>query len=833
MHAKHLILAITLTMISATLLVYASPGFELVDSYWLSGPAPNVASVLRVVLRYTHASGNVSLNATLKVMGVGGLNVEANASYLGYLAQGSTLNLNFELDLPEGPYASFYPATLNVSYNTYSLSLDFQVGFANQPSFTVSSSATTLKKGEANIVNLIVYISNAPARNLDVRVTPASAFATIIGGSLSRHGLVRVGEKLQLPFTLHVDSAAGDSVAVSVTISYEDFSRTPGTQTVTLGFQTTRSKGSPSISCSLSPNRIQSGQRTSTALIVANTGVSVAKDVRVALTSLSPGVALLSGSTAYLGDLAPGESKSVGLLLRADRTAVGVAQLQLSISYFDEYGDSRVSTVSVGFEVARSPEPVLTVELLNSSLPYGLNSFMAVKIANVGGSKALDVVVDAVPGGGFYVLSQSRVKVGVIDPGTVTTIPFLVRVETLSGSVTATLRLRYYDEYGYEYNDLVQASLNVTRTGPHLAIRVLNATLYPNKVNRVALMLVNVGSTKASNVSVALTSQSPEIGAVIGSSTINLGSVEPNKTVLAEFYVFVQPRLYGAFQLLAGISYSGIDGRSYREVYTVGFEVRGTWELSVAAASTIPPIVFPGDNLVQLIVALVNSGDYMARDLEVKFIGNEWVKPVSEGAAVAFIPYMPVGQSLTLTFLVAVDEKAIIGNHRLRIDASGSPLYFTLTILEKATFTVRNVSSLNMVSGGRGYKLVYEVENASNSTAEDVRVELFSPFVTGTTSVYLGTLSPGERKLAVFEVNIDSAAPPGQLPLDVKVSWKQQQRSLSQYARSHMFVEAPRALSPFAIAAVALVAGALIVYYKRSLIVQKLIRWRGGKLDSS
>lgn len=821
------IAAIAITL--ATAISCASPSFEVVDAYWISGPTPNARSLLRVVVRYAGSSGSVELNATLRITGVRGRDLEARADYSGYLARGSTLNLDFELDLPEGPYASYYPATVTIERNGSPETLSFQVGFAGEPSFAVSADTTLLRRGEANRVNLSIEVEGAPARNVDIRVTPASAFVTIIGGSLSRQGLVSAGERLQIPLTVQVDSAAGDSVAIGVAISYEDFSRVPSTLTLAVGFQAIRSKGSPILSCSLSPSRIRSGQRAIAMLRVANVGASVARDVRASIASLSPGVALLSGSSAHLGDLAPGASRSIELTLRADRTVVGVAQLQVSLSYYDEYDDARVTTVSVGFEVARAPQPLLSIELLNSSVVYGVNSPLAVRVVNIGDARAIDAVIDAVPGGGLYVLSPTRVKVGAIDPGEAANHLFLVRAETPGGSVTATFRLRYYDEHDYEYNDVFQASINVTRRGAHLTIEALNRTLHPNRVNRVVVRVVNAGQARAINASVALTSHSPEVGAVLGPSTVNVGRIEPGGSALTAFEVFVQPRVYGALQLLAAVSYSGDDGLPRRDVYTLGFEVRGSWELSVAAAVAVPPVVFPGDNLVQLVVTLVNSGDYMARDVEVRFVGNEWIKPVSEGAAEAFIPFLPVGQTVALTFLVGVSGGAPIGNHRLMVEASGRALYFTLTILERASFAVRNASALHAVRGGRGYKLVYELENTSNSTAEDVRVELFSPFVTGTVSAYLGTLSPGERKLVVFEVNIDSAAPLGRLPLDVKISWTQQQRGLSQYSRSYLIVEEGGGPSPLAPAAVA--AAALLAYYKRGTL-RGLLRRVGAALTA-
>ena len=828
MKVKTIILAILAVASAAALSVKAEPVFELHDAYWQAPPAAGVNNTLVVVLKYRGASCNLTIEANLTVKGVAGRDLAASANYSGYLAQGALIPLRFPLDLPEGPLASYYPAQLRVLCDGSETDIGFQVGFAGSPSFSVAADKTVLWKGEVNQVTITVSVEDAPARNVEVRVTPASAFLTVLGGSLRREGFAGAGERLALPISVIVDSAAGDSVALSVAVSYEDFARNPRMQILTVGFQAVRAKGLPFFACVLSPSRVPSGQRSQLYLYVTNTGPSAARDVKVSASGLSPGVAILSGSSASLGDLAPGETRVVPLLVRADRTALGVAQLQLTISYYDEYGDARVSVVTIGFEVARSPSPLLSVKLLNGTLPYGLNSKLVASIVNLGDAAAVDVSVDAVPGAGVYVLEAARVRVKRVEAGRSVDIPFTVRAAPLEGSATITFRLEYYDESGERYVDALQVSFNVTRNDPSITLTPLNRTLHPNRVNRVVILVRNAGSAEARNVTVALTSQSPEIGAVVGPSTVNVGSLGAGASAEVAFDVFVQPKVYGALQLIAAASYSSSDGRPFRDLRALGFEVHGDWELSVAAAVTVPPVVFPGDKLVRLVVALVNSGDYMARNVEVRFLGNEWVKPSAASGAEAFIPYLPVGQSATLYFLADVSDGAPIGNHKLAINASGRLLYFTLTVLEKASFKVRNVTSLEVERGGRGYKLVYEVENASNSTAEDVRVEVFSPFVTGTTSVYLGTLAPRERKLVTFEVNVDRIAPVGELSIDVRVSWSQEGRGLSQYIRSSLHVREPKGVSPLALAAALAVAAAALAYYKRGGLKELAARLRGG-----
>jgi hypothetical protein len=251
------------------------------------------------------------------------------------------------------------------------------------------------------------------------------------------------------------------------------------------------------------------------------------------------------------------------LLVRADRAAVGVAQLQLTLTYYDEYGDARASTVSVGFEAARSPSPLLAVKLLNGTLPYGLNSMLVISIVNLGDAAAVDVSVDATPGAGVYVLEAARVGVRRVEAGCSVEIPFTVRAAPTESSATITFRLEYYDESGERYADALQVSFNVTRSDPSVTLTPLNRTLYPNRVNRVVVLVRNAGSAEARNVTVALTSQSPEIGAVVGPSTVNLGSLAAGASAEVPFDVFVRARraprsagrparLTSAVQLLEG-----------------------------------------------------------------------------------------------------------------------------------------------------------------------------------------------------------------------------------------------------------------------------------------
>ncbi|RLI91292.1 MAG: hypothetical protein DRO65_01540 [Candidatus Altiarchaeales archaeon] len=137
---------------------------------------------------------------------------------------------------------------------------------------------------------------------------------------------------------------------------------------------------------------------------------------------------------------------------------------------------------------------------------------------------------------------------------------------------------------------------------------------------------------------------------------------------------------------------------------------------------------------------------------------------------------------------------------------------------------------LKAYTGQRGYEIILEVENNSSSTAKDIRVEIYSPFLTGTTSTYIGTLSPSEKRLISFEVDVDDVAPVGVMPIEVKIKWVQEERSLTQYSTIYMVIE-ERKLPILAIAVIGLFVAAfvvIVIYIQRGSISRYIAVIRKG-----
>ncbi len=807
--------------------------FRVVDAYWTAPPVAGGPNVLNVKVEYSGSGKAENITATLKLLDVAGVDLEANDYYNGSVTEGLRIEFSFNFTIPEGAKASYYRGVLTLEYfkddTLLKESLELQVGFTGTPSFSINPGKTMLTRGKSEKAKLLIGVKEAPARNVEVRVTPASPFVTVVGGNLRRSGIVEAGEVLELDFKLIVDSNAGDSVAVTVTITYSDFSKTPGTVTETIGFKVS-GYSMPQLEASLSPRKVVSGKTATLYVTITNRGGSTARQVYATVSPASPGIAVLKGSSQSLGDIPPHSSKSFSVSVRADRGLSGTASLILTLTYLDESDDSHATTLTLGFEVLRGSTPVLVASTREEVLPLGREKNLTLEVSNIGDGRAENVILDVLSGQGFMVLSNSRFLIEKLEPGETAQIELRVFASpAFRESSIVNLKLKYYDEYGEEYSDAFNLAFKVEEPGkPLLELKPLNDTLLPNKVNKVYFEVLNRGLGSARNVSISFASPSLEIASLVGVSTHLIEEIKPNQTIILEYKVFVQPRVYGAIQLVASLSYQDDYENYYNRILGVGFKVEGVWELSVLQTVTNPPVLFPGDKMVKLVVTLSNTGDYMAKAVNLTLIGGKYLKPSTFATSVAYLPYLPVGEAAPLVFLIDVSKETPPGNHEVLIEADGREIRFRLTVLEKARLEIANVTKLYTCPGERGYRIVLSIKNLSNYTVEDVRVDLYSPFITGTTSTRIGEMLPGEERLVVFEVDVDEVTPPGVLPVDAKVSWSQDGRRLSESYKLYLNVyEKKPPILLYAVVLFVILAAVLLLAKKTTLFAMLREKMRG------
>ena len=799
MKTKIIALMLTTTFLitlSTALPKAASEDFELTDAYWSTPLTLGGTNELVVKVR-CNIAGAENLQAELTLYNVAGSNLVNTSSYPYGIDKGAVITLRFSYDIPDDATQSFYKASLHLSYlvngSPRTETIDFNVGFQGKPQFDVSSSTSTLARGKTTSVTITVSVQESPARNVEISVSSLSPLVTVIGGNAERQGIIDIGEEIKLLVNVLVDSAAGDTATLTVTINYEDFDRQHYTETLNIGFRVQRG-GEPHISASVSPNSVISGSLTTIWITLRNTGSGTARDVHVELSSNDPRLTVVSGTSVSLGDISSGASARFAARLQVDTTASGVASLTLRITFFDQYGDSQLEVINAGLRILKGEKPIIAISSNNLTAPPSKMVKIFLTVTNIGGAQAEDIVLDIVSGQGIFVVNTSRMLIKRLSPKANATVNFDAIFQDVDSAVL-NVKARWTDIYGHEYFDTFNLAIQVKAPQkPVLDIETKTKILNPNKVNVIELIIKNTGNAAAYNVSLNLASPSPEIGSLIGTSHRKIPELLPGKNTTITYKVFVQPRVYGALQLPLQISYKDEWDKKYSNLMVLGFEIKGDWEISVVYVETYPYTIFPGDKLVQLKLTLTNSGDYLAKNIDIRFMGSKdgKIRPTSTEGAHVFLPYLPVGNTAKVVFLADFSSELRPGNYDLYLNASGKPVKFTVTVVEKASFNVYNNSPLTFYQGQKGVKLVLTIENAGHVKADNVRIELYSPFISGMTSTYVGTMDADEKRRLVFEIDVDELAPLGNIPIEVKIMWTQEKRETYQTLKIHALIKQPR-----------------------------------------
>ena len=780
-----------------TALSKAAPeDFELTDAYW-STPLTLGGTNELVVKVKCNIAGAENLQAELTLYNVAGSNLVNTSSYPYSIDKGAVITLRFSYDIPSDATQSFYKASLHLSYlvngSPRTETIDFNVGFQGKPQFDVSSSTSTLARGKTTSVTITVSVQESPARNVEISVSSLSPLVTVIGGNAERQGIIDIGEEIKLLVNVLVDSAAGDTATLTLTINYEDFNRQHYTETLNVGFRVERG-GEPHISASVSPNSVISGSLTTIWITLRNTGSGTARDVHVELSSNDPRLTVVSGTSVTLGDIPSGASARFAARLQVDTTASGVASLTLRITFFDQYGDSQLEVINAGLRILKGEKPIIAISSNNLTAPPSKMVKIFLTVTNIGGAQAEDIVLDIVSGQGVFVVNTSRILIKRLSSKANTTVNFDAVFQDVDSAVL-NVKARWTDMYGHEYFDTFNLAIQVKAPQkPVLDIETKTKILNPNKVNAIELIIKNTGNAAAYNVSLNLASPSPEIGSLIGTSHRKIPELLPGKNMTITYKVFVQPRVYGALQLPLQISYKDEWDKKYSNLMVLGFEIKGDWEITVVYVETYPYTIFPGDKLVQLKLTLTNSGDYLAKNIDIRFMGSKdgKIRPTSTEGAHVFLPYLPVGNTAKVVFLADFSSELRPGNYDLYLNASGKPVKFTVTVVEKASFNVYNNSPLTFYQGQKGVKIVLTIENAGHVKADNVRIELYSPFISGMTSTYVGTMDAGEKRRLVFEIDVDELAPLDDMPIEVKITWTQEKRETYQTLKIHALIKQPR-----------------------------------------
>ncbi len=442
-------------------------------------------------------------------------------------------------------------------------------------------------------------------------------------------------------------------------------------------------------------------------------------------------------------------------------------------------------------ESGNQSRPVISLKLEVTRIPVEEERDLPVVVQNMGNATAEKAILDFYPGAMMVMESDSRFVVKNLTPGDAKVVKLKVRISKYAtGPVKLWVRMMYWDKNGTFYTDYVQLSVEPIIPGsPNILLVPSDQVVVPDKINILNFSVVNYGGD-ADNVTVKLVVPS-QVGAIIGPNTEFAGEVKRGERENLSIQVYVFPGVYGALEVEAYISYRDFRGVPDTSVQTFGYRVRGSARIAVSTYYTNPTPVFPGDRYVRLVVVINNIGDYVARDVWVNLSLPKGMKPSFAGSCAIKVPVLPTDKPVELTYRIDLSDRLAPGIYRMKVmtDKAGNSSFY-ITVDEKAGFTVEGIFlSKRPTPGLRGEKIRIAVRNLGNATAKSVKVDLMSPFISGTTSVMLGDIPGGAEEFPVMEVDISKYAPQGNLTLEFHIEWNQDGRQLSEVVRKQIVVE--------------------------------------------
>ena len=334
---------------------------------------------------------------------------------------------------------------------------------------------------------------------------------------------------------------------------------------------------------------------------------------------------------------------------------------------------------------------------------------------------------------------------------------------------------------------------------PDLDVETLDYEVKAGGEGQITIRVSNVGGGVARWVKLVLVPQSPYV-VLLGENTYTRRVLEPGDRW--NITVPLSVSAGNSFSLSVSAVYLDQHKNEYTASYVLGFKVVGEAVLQVSGVSATPTPILPGDRAVYLHVAIANTGDAAAEDVQLTLQEVPGVLEATyAGSNSVLLPYIPPGSVVDAVFLVDVDEGAEAGEYQIPLTAEyegGSEnLTVSITIREKARFVLKSLSfDPEPRPGLRRVKVEVELRNVANEAAENVRVSIVSPYLTGSTASLVGDVDADSPAiLIVLEVDVDDGAPTGEVPIDIRVSWSQDGRSLSQTIGRTMRIREARSLN--------------------------------------
>ncbi len=713
---------------------------------------------------YIENSGRgYAYNVSVDVLSIQQVSIIKSSIPGGDISPNTTVGIDIPIYISPSLVGALVPIYLRISYiDACSFSRTFNTVLylsieqpPKGPQIIVKATPTTLITGVENIVK--VTISNngtVTARKLAISFEFPQQIVVINGTAKIMLDELRPESSLDVALILMPVGTTNDRTAiqVSTTLSYRDQYDIDRSDRIIIPFTIIRPQ--TFLTIDVQPESLTAGKVNSVSISIENTGEYPVYGVEASIVPQQSIIVRGFDGKWHIGDLKPGERKSLELYIAIPITVAGSIQISMSLTYTDLSLTLRTEARSIVFSVTPIEKPI-AVQITPRELDYGENTIDIV-ITNSGEMRIGSIYITITSPQLIIKEQGNKWYVGDLEPGEQKSLRLPVFVPSSIGSVTqVTLGIEYRDVTGTLISENIVYSLMVKPVATLLTVMADREQIIPGE-NNVTIYIRNDGNKPAYNLLVTIVTQQAVLKGL--SDRWFIGDLYPGEVRVVTLPLIV-PSTVNSIQIGITLSYTDVGGATKSESRSLGLVVRQS--LTNIAIWTEPQNLLIGENSITVYVR--NDGEISTHDMLLSFTPSQQIIFIGSGERI-YIDKLVPGETRVYTLkLMVVATGATILQVPVAISYIDSAnIYRTenriVSFRVSGQPTVINFRAFiepHTIFGGRYSMLNLTVVNIANRRLDNISLTISSgsiALIGSNGRWYLGSLEPNKAKIISLTV---------------------------------------------------------------------------------
>jgi len=312
-------------------------------------------------------------------------------------------------------------------------------------------------------------------------------------------------------------------------------------------------------------------------------------------------------------------------------------------------------------------KPNITINAEPASIVPGTTVPVSLIVANSGEGTARNIKIQLLNSTGFTVEGTSIINLGNLQAGQQAEAQanYYVSRNITNGAHTLDFLTIYTSDTNTTYTQTVKATISTSATQPIIAMSIADtepSTLYLGYNQTVELLIQNIGSGTAKNVSVEI-SAGKGLQLMSSATSYFFGAIAPGQSEQIPVLVYANSSTSTQTgTITANITYYSANYASkYAATKQVALTIAPSAQFQITGESSQAT---PGATDVPFTVTIKNTGNEEATGV---VLSLESIYPITPVTSTYYIASIAPGSSANATFMINVDTQAVPGSYPITI----------------------------------------------------------------------------------------------------------------------------------------------------------------------